>query len=145
MVLKTKNKNYNWSIFWIKNKLQEKPSTLKREHPALQNMKFLNFFLFLWVIFALLDPDPDPESGSTDLIESRSGSETLVSWIWNYLFRIKNLPCICMSCHIGFWSYSKAFRIRLVTQNLDSYEKYTHIIVLNRAAAFIRKLYAINY
>jgi hypothetical protein len=48
-------------------KLQEKPTALKREHPALQNMKFLYFFLFLWVIFALLDPDPaipinaDPE------------------------------------------------------------------------------------
>jgi hypothetical protein len=26
-------------------------------------MKFLNFFLLLWVIFALLDPDPDTESG----------------------------------------------------------------------------------
>jgi len=36
-------------------KLQEKPSALKREHPAIQNMKF-----FLWVIFALLDPEPDP-------------------------------------------------------------------------------------
>jgi hypothetical protein len=23
-------------------------------------MKFLNFFLLLWVIFALLDPDPQP-------------------------------------------------------------------------------------
>ncbi len=23
-------------------------------------MKFLNFYLLLWVIFALLDPDPDP-------------------------------------------------------------------------------------
>jgi hypothetical protein len=32
-------------------------------------MKFLNCFLFLRVIFALLDPDP--ESGSTDLIEIR--------------------------------------------------------------------------
>jgi hypothetical protein len=36
-------------------------------------MKFLNFFLLLWVIFALLDPDPDSEYGSgsesTDLIE----------------------------------------------------------------------------
>jgi hypothetical protein len=44
------------------------------EHLALQNMKFLNFFLLLWVIFALLDPDPDSEPeigyGSTDLIES---------------------------------------------------------------------------
>ncbi len=27
-----------------------------REHQEFQNMKFLNFFLFLWVIFALLDP-----------------------------------------------------------------------------------------
>jgi hypothetical protein len=48
-----------------------KPSALKREHPALQNMKF-KFFLFLWVIFALLDPgDPDSKSGSesTDLIK----------------------------------------------------------------------------
>jgi hypothetical protein len=40
------------------SKLQEKPSAFKREHSALQNMKILNFFLFLWVIFALLDPDP---------------------------------------------------------------------------------------
>ncbi len=41
-------------------------------------MKFFNFFLLLWVIFALLDPDPDSKygTGSTDLIES--GSETLV-------------------------------------------------------------------
>jgi hypothetical protein len=42
-------------------KLQEKPSALKREHPALQNLKILYFFLFLWVIFALLDPDLDPQ------------------------------------------------------------------------------------
>ncbi len=42
-------------------KLQVKPSALKREHPALQNMKILYFFLFLRVIFALLDPDPDPD------------------------------------------------------------------------------------
>ncbi len=41
-------------------KLQEMPSAFKREHPVLKNMKILDFFLFLWVIFALLDPDPDP-------------------------------------------------------------------------------------
>jgi hypothetical protein len=59
-------------------KLQEKPSALKREHPALQNMKILYFFLFLWVIFALLDPDPatqintDPcGSGSATLDKNR--------------------------------------------------------------------------
>ncbi len=43
-------------------------------------MKFLNLFIFLRVIFALLildtDPDPDYESGSTDLIEP--GSEKLL-------------------------------------------------------------------
>ncbi len=39
------------------SKLQEKPSALKREH-QLQKMKFNNFFLFVCVIFALLDPDP---------------------------------------------------------------------------------------
>jgi hypothetical protein len=37
-------------------------------------MKFLNFFLLSWVIFALLDPEPESGYGSTDLIES--GSET---------------------------------------------------------------------
>jgi hypothetical protein len=43
-------------------------------------MKFLNFSLLLWVIFALLDPDPDSESGSvsTDPIEFGSGSATLL-------------------------------------------------------------------
>jgi hypothetical protein len=40
----------------MRPKLQEKPSNLKREHPALQNMRYL--FSFWWVIFALLDPDP---------------------------------------------------------------------------------------
>jgi hypothetical protein len=53
--------NYNLPILrppYGMSKLQEKHSALRREHPALQNMKFLNFFLFLWVIFAFLDPDP---------------------------------------------------------------------------------------
>jgi hypothetical protein len=40
-------------------------------------MIFLNFFRLLWVIFTLLDPDPDSEygSGSTDLIETGSITE----------------------------------------------------------------------
>ncbi len=54
------------------------PSALKREYPELQNITFL-IFLFLWVIFALLDPDQDPDSeseyGSTDLIESGSNPD----------------------------------------------------------------------
>ncbi len=39
-------------------------------------MKILDFFLFLGVIFALLDPDPQFECGSG------SGSETLNILIW---------------------------------------------------------------
>jgi hypothetical protein len=63
------------------SKLQKKPSGLKRSHPPLQNMNFYKFFLLLWVIFALLDPDSG--SGSTGPIEygsnpdPGSGSETL--------------------------------------------------------------------
>jgi hypothetical protein len=45
-------------------KLQEKSSALKREHPVLKNMEILDFFLFLRVIFTLLDPDPQFECGS---------------------------------------------------------------------------------
>ncbi len=59
------------------SKLQDKPSVLKREHPAVQKMKFITFVLFEWVIFALLDPDPDCEfqSRSREPIESRSNSD----------------------------------------------------------------------
>ncbi len=56
------------------SKLQKKPWALKREHPALQNMKLLNFFFFLWVIFVLLDPDPDSESGSGSTVLKESGT-----------------------------------------------------------------------
>ena len=49
-------------------KLQEKPSALKREHPALQKMKILSFFLFFgsffpsWIRIRIrnLYADPDP-------------------------------------------------------------------------------------
>jgi hypothetical protein len=57
------------------SKLQKKPSALKRGHPALQNMNFYKFFLLLWVIFGLLDPDPDSESGSTGPIEYGSNPD----------------------------------------------------------------------
>ncbi len=56
-----------------------KPSALKRGHPTLQNMNFSKKFLLLWVIFALLDTDPDSEygSGSTDPIESGSNPDPI--------------------------------------------------------------------
>jgi hypothetical protein len=59
------------AIHLHKAKGQEKPLALKREHLALQNQKFLPFFLFLNVIFALLDPDP------ADKNQCGSESETL--------------------------------------------------------------------
>jgi hypothetical protein len=34
------------------------PSALNKEHPALQNMNFINSFIFFWAIFALLNLDP---------------------------------------------------------------------------------------
>jgi len=37
-------------------------SARKRELPAFEKLKILSFFLFLCVIFALLDQDPDPEA-----------------------------------------------------------------------------------
>ncbi len=52
---------------WRTSKLlQEKPSDLKREHPALQNMKFINFSTFAGHACNACcplapDPDPDPE------------------------------------------------------------------------------------
>jgi hypothetical protein len=57
------------------SKLQKKPAAHKRGHPTLQNMNFYNFFLLLWVIFALLDLDPDFRSGSTGPIESGSNPD----------------------------------------------------------------------
>jgi hypothetical protein len=68
-------------LLLIMSKLQEKPSALKREHSAFQKMKLIDFFLSIWVIFALLDSDPDCESGSGygswDPIESGSTARVL--------------------------------------------------------------------
>jgi hypothetical protein len=58
------------------SKLQEKPAALKRKHPALQKKEFINCFLCLWFIFALLDPDCESGYGSRNPIEF--GSTALV-------------------------------------------------------------------
>ncbi len=84
-------KIYNWKkfdIFVIKNSIylsrvlhKERPNyrSLQLSKENIQHyMKFLNFFLFLWVIFALLDPDP------IDLLQSSgSESETLLHCLFN--------------------------------------------------------------
>jgi hypothetical protein len=69
-------------------KLQNKPSALKREHPVLKNMKILDFFLFLLVIFALLDLDPDPATqinADPTGFGYGSGSETLLLGSLSYM------------------------------------------------------------
>ncbi len=51
-------------------------------------MKILDFFLFFWVNFALLDPEPDPQfecgSGSSNLNYCGSGSCVKISFCMDY-------------------------------------------------------------
>ncbi len=95
-VLMTKNwrkKIYSWKKisfnFDFKKTTVYLSLGLRKGHPSykrslqlskenIQHFKtwnFLIFFLLLWVIFALLDPDSEYGSGSTDLIESGSKSD----------------------------------------------------------------------
>jgi hypothetical protein len=69
---------YGTSTTWT-HKLQEKPSALYREQPALQNMKILYFFPDLWVILPSwiririqnVDPDSDQQNNFIR-----------IQWIW---------------------------------------------------------------
>jgi hypothetical protein len=71
------------------SKVQEKPSALKRGHPALQKIKFSNFFLFLWVIFAFLDPNPETPLNS-DSIRIRIHNTAGKCWNTSLLGRTFN-------------------------------------------------------
>jgi len=84
-------------------------------------MKFIYFFLCLWVIFALLDPDPDYESESgyesRDPIESGSAFTKLLfeqhieiswkkvrkTWAWNW-YRSGSAwsTSACLVCRSGY-------------------------------------------
>jgi hypothetical protein len=104
----------------------------QRKHPTRQNIKFLNFFLFLWVIFTILDPDRDSESGSTDLIES--GSETL--------FLTQNLiPSTGMDQGYGKYFFriqgSKQHRI-LDTQHCNSFNFPLKLMQIEKAEKMTR-------
>ncbi len=52
------------------SKQQEKPLALKRELPAFQKLKFINFFLFCgsflpaWIRIRIANPDPDTDPGT---------------------------------------------------------------------------------
>ncbi len=60
--------------------LQEKPSALKREHPALQKLKFINFFMFVGHFCP-----PGPGHGSRDTIESGWKKLFLVV-LWTHVY-----------------------------------------------------------
>ncbi len=63
--------NYNYLSLGLHKERPSYRKSLQLSKEAIQHFKTwtLNIFLLLWVIFALLDPDPDSESGSTDPIE----------------------------------------------------------------------------
>jgi hypothetical protein len=62
----------------IKNYNLGEAFSAQKEHPALQKMKCINFFIFE-VIFVLLDLDrianPDPDTRSWDPIDSESNPD----------------------------------------------------------------------
>jgi hypothetical protein len=66
----------NWNFTYVQ--LKEKSSALQEEHPALQEMRFIDFFLCLWIIFALLNLDLDCESGYGSREPIESGSTALL-------------------------------------------------------------------
>ncbi len=50
------------------SKLQEKPSALKTQHRALQKMKLINFFLFLWIRIRIANPHTYTDSQHSQTI-----------------------------------------------------------------------------
>ncbi len=111
-------------------KVQEKPSALKSEHPALQKMKILSFFLVFGGIFYLLDPDPDP-TAQTNADPCGSGSETLETS--NLVFEKQNV--VRKFCFKSF-KYV-ACRI-IVFFHWDCSEKFSWAIFTNEKTAFSR-------
>jgi hypothetical protein len=68
-------------ILFIGPKLPKKLLALKREHQALKNMKLVHLFSILWVIFAVLDPDPANQNqwGSMQIrIHNAAGNKKIV-------------------------------------------------------------------
>ncbi len=71
-------KNYNLPILGLHKERPTYRRGIQLSKEAIQHFKTWTLeknYLLLWVIFALLDPNPDSESGSTDPIESGSNPQ----------------------------------------------------------------------
>jgi hypothetical protein len=75
-------------------------------------MKILDFFLFLWVIFALLDPDPDPlDPDPATQINADPDPEP---WL-KVIQKFKRFENFVLNCGIlGFWKCCIRISIYLI-------------------------------
>jgi hypothetical protein len=76
------------------SKLQERPSAINREHQALHNFKFLNFFLFLWVIYHFCPPSLQPKKITmrSQIHNTETGQESYTgNWLPVHTVFIKGL------------------------------------------------------
>jgi hypothetical protein len=97
-------------------KLQEKPSNLKREHPALQKMKFLNFFA---------NPDLDCESGSGSRDPVESGSRAFEIFYFIFIVRVVD-PEFFSKIRIRF-----QIRFRVFLNNKIPYIMYCAVLIVH--------------
>jgi hypothetical protein len=101
---------------------------LKREHPAFKNMKILYFFQFLWLILALLDPDPATQTkcGSTALL-------CCAGW-YGAMCQGQAISVLCRAFHVSKDpKYLKAARAAVqVFQKSSKVSTYYHIPIVRR-------------
>ena len=82
-----------------------------REHPALQNMKFPHFSLFLWVIFSLLAPDPDKANQNQHGPHFATTLILFCAFSWCGIFLHKFSFSHLLHCSVSFciFSYSALY------------------------------------
>jgi hypothetical protein len=92
-------------------------------------MKFLYFFLLVWVIFALLDPDPD--------FETQTGTAFKFSVLWKYLsqstscFSIREAISSIFLCLKFCWCLLQIWQARFDEMDLP-YSTGTYFTVFSR-------------
>jgi hypothetical protein len=134
-LIKNCNLLFTRSLFRT-SKLQEKPSVLKREHPALQKIKCAIFVGH----FALLNPNPGTPlnlepirsgSRSTTLISRQSYIRQLVPLMKNpwFLFYDKSLFGFLVVSTLGLWFFEDILStasniLQIIFRRIDWPRKY---------------------